>query len=106
MMQTLNKLRINLAGCLLLALCCGSTMAADEFRMNGKTGDILAGSRMMVVNGTYYYVDRKAPIHADWTKAPMTLEQIQPGMHVGIQVSPKSADSSLPHIKELWVYAE
>jgi hypothetical protein len=106
MMQTIHNLRMKLVGCLLLILCSGNTLAAEEFRMSGKTGDILAGSRLMVVNGNHYYVDRQAPIHADEAGAPMTLEQLQPGMTVGVRVLPGSTENSVPHIKEIWIYTD
>lgn len=104
-MQTIHNLRTKLLGCVLLALCSGSTIAA-EARISGKTGDILADSRMIVVRGNYYYVDKQAPIHADWTTAPVTLDELRPRMNIDIRVAPASAGNSLPHIREIWVYAE
>ncbi len=107
MMQTLNGIGFNLLGGLLLLICTGTTAAAaDEFRVGGKTGDVLSGSRMMVVNDIYYYVDRRAPIHAEGTDSKFTLDQLRPGMNVGISVLPASADNSLPHIKEIWIYLD
>lgn len=107
MMQTLNDMRFNLLGGLLLLICTETTaVAADEFRVGGKTGDVLSGSQMMVINDVYYYVDRQAPIHAEWTDSKLTLDQLRPGMNIGVTVLPASADNSLPHIREIWIYAD
>ena len=105
-MQTIHNLRMKLVGCLLLALCTGNALAAEDVRISGKTGNIISDSRLIVVNGIHYYVDRQAPIHADEAGAPVTLEQLQPGMAVGIRVSPASGESSVPHIREIWIYTD
>ncbi|MDT8386412.1 MAG: hypothetical protein RQ736_02780 [Thiogranum sp.] len=106
-MQIVNNIRFTLLGGLLLLICAGTAAAAvDELRMGGRTGDILSGSRMIVVNDVYYYVDRGAPIHAPWTDSEFTLDQLRPGMNIGISVLPASADNSLPHIKEIWIYLD
>ena len=77
-------------------------------------GDIAAGVikqissdyRGLIINGTYYQLDRGTVVHAPGSDDYLPVNQLTVGTQIGFRSKRTASGSVVPRIAEVWIYVD
>lgn len=90
----------------LLIMSPATNTLADESTHSGLIKEISSDHSSVMVNGSYYQIDRRTVVHAPIGKNYLSLDKLTTGTQIGFRTDQPATGSTIPRISEIWIYLD